>query len=682
MPRQLPLAIKDFTGRAEHIATLDALLPAEDEGIGTGAVVISAVDGTAGIGKTTLAVWWAHRVQGRFPDGTLHANLRGYGAGDPARPGEVLEGFLRVLGLRAEQIPMGVEAQAGMFRSLLAGRRMLIVLDNANHADQVRPLLPGTPGCVVVVTSRESLTGLVVTEAATRLTLDLLSEVEAVELVTSILGPVRAAAEPDAIRELVRYCARLPLALRIAAGQATNPRVTVGDVVGELSDERLRLDTLSQDADERAAVRAVFDWSYRRLPAEPARVFRRLGLHPGEEFSVEAAAAVAELDLPGARRVLAALAAAHMIEPAAGHRRYRFHDLLRAYAADRAEHDDAPAERERARTALLTWYAHHAKTALGILFPAHRDWDPALRLATHARPEIELRGCEETWAWTDLEVDNLVAATRAADQHDEMPLTLLLVTTTAMILHRRGRWDDLFDLYSRALAAARRSGDRRAGLETLINLGETFQLLGQWQDADGVLQTALNMARELKDPWREATALLQLGNGCTAQRQYTQARNYLLAALPLTPGAQHGRIEAQTEVVLSRVFFGLGDYQEALRHARRCLALSRQAGDHEGQVHSLCGMAKIHHRLGEHQRAIEQCEQALGVASLQFFPTLVADTLDTLGIVLQATGDTARAIDCWREALRIYDDCNPEAGKYVRERIHALEDESSMPPEE
>ncbi|OXM60521.1 ATP-binding protein [Amycolatopsis vastitatis] len=675
MLRQLPLAIKDFTGRAEHIAALDALLPAEGEGSGTGAVVISAVDGTAGIGKTTLALWWAHRVQCRFPDGTLHVNLRGYGAGDPATPGEVLEGFLRALGLRAEQIPVGVEAQSGLFRSLLAGRRMLIVLDNANHADQVRPLLPGTPGCVVVVTSRESLTGLVVTEAATRLTLDLLSEAEAVELVASILGPVRAAAEPDAIRELVRYCARLPLALRIAASQATNPRVTVGDVVGELADERLRLDALSWDADERAAVRAVFDWSYRRLSAEPARVFRRLGLHPGEEFSVEAAAAVAELDLPEARRVLAVLAAAHMIEPAAGRRRYRFHDLLRAYAADRAERDDAPAEREGARTALLTWYAHHAKTALRILFPAHRDWDPALRLTTHACPEIRLSGREETWAWTDLEVDNLVAATRAADQHDEKPLTLLLVTTTAMILHRRGRWDDLFDLYSRALKAARRSGDRLAEIEVLINLGETYKLLDRWEDATGVLETAVEMARDLEDPGRQASALLELGHGWLVQRQCAQARTYLLAALPLAPGAQHGRIEAQIEMVLAAVCRRLGEYPEALRHARRGLALSREADDREGEVGCLCLLALIHHTTGDHQRAIELCEQALRVVSRRFFPTSVASALDTLGGVLRDTGDTARALECWREALRIYDDCSPEEGarEDLRERLHALE---------
>jgi hypothetical protein len=223
VPRQLPPAVRDFTGRTEHLAMLDAMLPAEDDE-STGAVVISAVDGAAGIGKTALAVRWAHRVQNGFPDGTLHANLRGYGPGDPATPVEVLDGFLRALGMPAERMPMGLEAHAGLYRSLLAGRRLLIVLDNANSADQVRPLLPGAAGCMVLVTSRDSLTGLVVTDGARRLTLDLLTEAEALQLVSGIVGPVRVAAKPDAVTEMIRLCARLPLALRIAAGRvAANP---------------------------------------------------------------------------------------------------------------------------------------------------------------------------------------------------------------------------------------------------------------------------------------------------------------------------------------------------------------------------------------------------------------------------------------------------------------------------
>jgi hypothetical protein len=249
VPRQLPPVVRDFTGQAEHLADLDALLPGDQADAATlpTAAVISAVDGTAGIGKTTLAVWWAHRVQDHFPDGTLYANLRGYGTGEPATTGEVLDEFLRALGVLPERMPAGVEAQSGIFRSLLAARRVLIVLDNANHADQVRPLRPGTSGCVVVTTSRDSLTGLVVTEGAIRLTLDLRSENESVQLVSGVLGPGRAGVEATAVTELVRWCARLPLALRIAAGRAAaRPHCTVADVVTELADERERLNSRSR----------------------------------------------------------------------------------------------------------------------------------------------------------------------------------------------------------------------------------------------------------------------------------------------------------------------------------------------------------------------------------------------------------------------------------------------------
>lgn len=347
VPRQLPGVVRDFTGRAEHLVALDALLPPEAgarPGMGVPeAVVITAVDGAAGIGKTTLAVWWAHRVQHDFPHGTLYVNLRGYGPGDPATATDVLDGFLRALGVPPERMPIGAEAQAGLFRSLLAGRRVLVVLDNAHRADQVRPLLPGTPGCLVVVTSRDSLTGLVVMDGASRLTLDLLTEYEATHLVTGILGPDRADTEAAAVSELVRWCARLPLALRIAAGRAVAyPHTTVADVVTDLADEHARLDVLSLGGDERTAVRAVFDWSYHALSDRQARVFRRLGLHPGPEVSVHAASAVTDLDPPATRRVLEELAQVHLIEPVA-QGRFRFHDLLRAYALDQTMREDSQA---------------------------------------------------------------------------------------------------------------------------------------------------------------------------------------------------------------------------------------------------------------------------------------------------------------------------------------------------
>lgn len=670
VPRQLPLAVRDFTGRTEYLAALDALLSATGGG-GAEAVVISAVDGAAGIGKTTLAVWWAHRVQDRFPDGTLYANLRGYGPGDPATATEVLDGFLRALGARAERIPAEVEARAGLFRSMLVGRRTLIILDNANSADQVRPLLPGAPGCVVVVTSRDSLTGLVVTECAARLTLDLLSEGEAVELVAGIVGAARAAEEPGAIRDLVRYCARLPLALRIAAGQAADPHTTVAEVVAELADEDYRLDVLSRSGDERAAVRAVFDWSYQRLAAEHARVFRLLGLHPGHEFGVHVAAATADLDLPEARRVLELLAEAHLVERAASRGRYRFHDLLRAYAASRAERDDTPAEREDARRLLLEWYACHAKTAYEILYRAHRDWYPSLSLAVQARPAISITGRQGAWAWFDLERENLVAAVRVADRYGHTPLVLLLAVTTAMVLNRRGRWDDLFDVHRRALVAARRSGDRITETGVLLNLAESHDSASQWQNAHDTYRAARELARDCGDEWREAVALNGLGVMDAQVGRYATAREHLVAALPLVPGAQHGRMEAVIESNLGVVCVGQGAYQQALHHARRSRALRRQAQDREGEAHVLHIMALAHRGLGDRPEAIELCEQALAIKEHDRSPRDTAAILVTFGDLLRDTA-TARAIQCWREALRIYDDFGDRRAPDLRKRLHGV----------
>lgn len=278
VPRQLPLAIRDFVGRTEHLAALDALLPTEE----AGTVVISALDGTGGVGKTTLAIHWAHRVQNRFPDGTLYVNLRGYGPGEPATPAEVLDGFLRALGCPPEGIPIGLEAQAGLYRSLLAGRRFLIVLDNANAADQVRPLLPGSAGCLALITSRASLTGLVISESAIRVTLDLLTPQEAVDLASTIIGNHRTDAEPESVVQLTQLCARLPLALRIAAHRAAaRPQSLIADLVAELSDKQTRLDHLTVPGDELATVRTVLSWSDHALLADQSRMFRLLGLHPG-----------------------------------------------------------------------------------------------------------------------------------------------------------------------------------------------------------------------------------------------------------------------------------------------------------------------------------------------------------------------------------------------------------------
>jgi hypothetical protein len=327
-----------FTARDEQLRWLDALLDEQGEDQAS-AVVIGVVAGTAGVGKTALAVHWAHRVRERFGDGQLYVNLHGYAAAQPQRPIQALAHLLRGLGVEADRVPVEVEEAAGLYRSLLAGRRMLVVLDNARSAAQVRPLLPGTPGCVALITSRDRLDGLVATHSAHRLTLDVLAPTEAINLLARILGQTRATPEPEAAAELAGVCAFLPLALRIAAANLIcQPGQSIASYVGRLR-QGDRLAGLAIEGDPQAAVRVAFDLSYQRLAPDAQRVFRLLGIVPGPELSAPAAASLTGMAVAEAERLLDQLTAAHLIKLRAPGR-FAFHDLLRLYAWERAEQED------------------------------------------------------------------------------------------------------------------------------------------------------------------------------------------------------------------------------------------------------------------------------------------------------------------------------------------------------
>ncbi|MFC4588698.1 AfsR/SARP family transcriptional regulator [Sphaerisporangium corydalis] len=355
VPAQLPAEVPAFVGRESELAALTALSrPARPPVMG-----VVVVSGTAGVGKSALVVRWAHRARADFPDGQLYVNLRGY---DPRRPvpaADALAGLLAALGVPAPDAPADTDERSARYRTEISGRRMLVVLDNASSVEHVRPLLPGTPSCVVVVTSRDSLAGLVALHGARRLDLDLLPAPDASALLRALVGG-RVEQEPGAAAALARQCARLPLALRIAAELASaRPASPLSELVAELADQRRRLDLLDAGGDPRAAVRAVFSWSYRRLPADAARAFRLLGLHPGPDLDPGAAAALIGVPPDDARRLLGLLAHAHLIGPAraAGH---GMHDLLRAYATDLAHTEDSEADRQAARRRLADHYRDDA----------------------------------------------------------------------------------------------------------------------------------------------------------------------------------------------------------------------------------------------------------------------------------------------------------------------------------
>jgi transcriptional regulator with XRE-family HTH domain len=407
VPRQLPAAAPGFAGREAELRALADLLGQTDAG--PGMVVISAIAGTAGVGKTALAVHWAHQIADRFPDGQVYLNLRGFGpAGEPVAPADAIRLLLDSLGVAPEQIPAGLDPQAALYRSLLADRRMLIVVDNARDAAQVRPLLPGSQGCLVVVTSRSQLAGLAVADGARLLTLDVLTEAEARQLMEGRLGCGRVAAELAAVRELTRLCARLPLALAIVAARAAaRPALTLAGLAAELRGTQGRLDALGT-GDTATDVRTVFSWSCQQLSARATGMFRLLGVHPGPDITVPAAASLAGVPPGAARQALAELAQAHLItEHVPG--RYACHDLLRAYAAEQAASHVSAVARRAAVHRALDYYLHTAHAAALLLLSSFRDPIALSSPQPRVRPE-QLADRQQALEWFQAERQVLLGA--------------------------------------------------------------------------------------------------------------------------------------------------------------------------------------------------------------------------------------------------------------------------------
>jgi len=649
VPRQLPQAIRDFTGRADHLTALDALLPPA----GGQAVVISALDGSGGVGKTTLAVHWAHRVQDQFPDGTLHTNLRGYGPGRPASPDEVLDDFLVALGVHPAAVPVGTGARSGLFRTLAAGRRMLMVLDNANSAEQVRPLLPGAAGCMVLVTSRDSLTGLVVTEAAHRITLDVLCAAEAVSLVVGIIGPVRAEAEPVAVEELIRLCARLPLALRIAAGRAAAYRhVSVADIVAELSDEQAKLDALSWGQDPYAAVRNVLEWSYEQLAAPQAYVFRRLGLHPGPDISTPAAAALARLPPRETRHLLNALADAHLIEPVT-HDRYRFHDLLRAYADELACEHDTEDERRHALEAVLTWYGHTAHSADRQVYPTCTRLVAGPTEPAHPHP---LDDRDHAWAWFTAERANLVAALHHAVDQGMDRYALHLVDALGFLV-LMGGWEERIDTATAALRAARRTGRAEHEANVLLARGEALAHLRR-PDAEPDLTRASALAQDAGNVHLQIAARTELGQLLRRQTRFLEALHHFEDVLVLSRGCGPGRWEAVAEGNIAQLHADLGNHRQAIDHGTRSAWLRHQLGDSDGEGCALAAVARGWQGIGDHETAMIHCRRSieLGRTSIGCQDETLAWPLAVLATSLNHLGRVTEAVACWQEAAAIYTD--------------------------
>ena len=606
-PRELPAPVSHFAGRADELAALTGLLGQSGEQT-PGTIVISAIGGTAGVGKTALAVQWAHHVADRFPDGQLYVNLRGYDPDQPMPAADALAGFLRALGVPGQDIPAEEAERATRYRSLLAGKRTLVVLDNAGSVEQVRPLLPGTSACAVVVTSRDALAGLVARDGAQRLELDLLPLRDAVGLLRKLIGE-RVDDDPGAAEVLAGQCSRLPLALRVAAElAAARPAVPLAELAGELADRQRRLDLLDAGGDPRTAVRAVFSWSHRHLDDDSARAFQLLGLHPGTDFDAYAAAALTGAGLEQARRVLDVLARAHLIQmprPA----RYAMHDLLRAYARELAATGDGQEGQQAALSLLFDHYLHTAAVAMDTLYPAERQRRPRIPPPTAPAPPVIQPAAAR--AWLNAERETMVNVTAHAAEHGWPAHATQLSATLFRYLHTGGHYAEAISIHGNARAAANRAGDRAAEATALNGLGTVHLQQGDHQQAAARLQQALALFRQTGDRSGQARTLDNLGHVYTQQGRYQQAAEVKRQAVNVFREIGDRFGEARALANLGSVLEQQGRCQQAISHYRRAMVLARELGDLHGQAHARGNLGAVYLRQGRYQDAAGSLQQAL-----------------------------------------------------------------------
>jgi DNA-binding SARP family transcriptional activator/tetratricopeptide (TPR) repeat protein len=671
-PAQLPPATDHFTGRDRYIAELDGLRAA--------GAPIAVIAGAPGVGKTALAVHWAHRAREHFPDGQLHVNLRGYGGGAPLRPIDALALFLTALGGPDERVPVEVEAASARYRSLLADRRVLVVLDNAATVEQVRPLLPGGTGCLVLVTARDRLAGLVAREGARLLTLGVLSPAEARRLLGRALGEDRAAGEPEATERLAGLCARLPLALRIAAAHLTarQHRRISAYVSGLAAGDRVA--ALAVEGDEQAAVRSAFDLSYAALPAQARRTFRCLGLVPGPDVTAPAVAALTATGPEEAARTLDRLAGAHLVDEYADGR-YTFHDLLRAYAADRSAEEDGEAERQAATQRLCDWYRQRVDAAARRLYPeilrltppdptaalfpdphaalAWLDTERANLVATavHGPPAVAwtlsdlLRGYFHqrmcTVDWLTVARAGLAAARRDGDPEAEAAAELSLGD-----LHWRiSRYPSAIAHYTRAAPLARRAGWLRGESAVHGNLGNVYQQSGALDRAADEYRQALATAERLGWTVGVAANLENLGAVCWESGRLDEAVGYASRAVAICRETGFRFAEGVVLTGLGEVCQALGRPGEAVEHLTRALELHREVGNRGGEAETVRVLATVRRDAGEYPAGRELAETALALARAAGDRRYEADALNTLATIQLRLGDLGGAVAGHRAAL-------------------------------
>ncbi|WP_328993675.1 tetratricopeptide repeat protein [Kribbella sp. NBC_01245] len=667
VPRQLPPITRHFAGRDAELTNLDTMLAAGED---ASAVVISAIAGTAGIGKTTLALHWAHRVADRFPDGQLFVELHGFDpTGKPTAPAEAVRACLDALGAHPDRVPQGLEEQVALFRSLTADRRLLMVLDNARDAEQVRPLIPAAQGSVVLVTSRNHLTGLIAEFGAHSITLDLLSPADAETLLSERIGSDRVATEPAAAATLAQQCNYLPLALSVLAAEAAQtPELSLATLADQLADGRHRLDRLDT-ADPMTSVRTVLSWSYDAQDPAAQRLFGLLGLHPGPDISVSAAASLAGSGRTETALVLRRLCRATLLSNS-GPDRHSHHDLLRAYAGEVAA-EISPADRDTALRRVLDHYLHTAYRAVGHLNPSRDVFalDPPL---TGVQPDDPVNS-SSALDWFAAELSVLVRLVDVAAGAAFPAHCWQLADLVARYLGRQGRCDDAIAVEQVGLAAAQTLDD--PGAMGLIHRGLAYYCARTGRHAEGRehIHRALELARASGDRLRLAYAL-GVGGFVMAQRpRYRSALAYAENSLALyeAEGSRPGQL--RTLVSIGWYLAQLGEMDDAIVCSRRALEIADESGDLKAQAAAHDTLGYLNRRRGQHDEAIRAYQQAV-----QLFGTIddrfyVATGLQRLGDVQAEAGDLTAARETWARALVVFEELGHPLAEQLRDKLNSSE---------
>jgi DNA-binding SARP family transcriptional activator/tetratricopeptide (TPR) repeat protein len=658
-PRQLPTAAQSFVGRVAELTALTKLADHTADGTGTELILVT---GTAGVGKTALAVHWAHEVADRFPDGQLYVNLRGFGPTRVAvKPRHAIRRFLGALGVPAGRMPLTLEGCEDLYRSLLADKRMLVVLDNARDVTQVRPLLPGGRHCMVIVTSRSQLAGLVAVEGALPLCLDVLSKAQARELLIRRLTADRAAAEPGVITEVIEQCAQLPLALAAAAARiALYPGLSLASLAAELRDTGGLLHALDT-GDEESSIRTVFSRSYEILSRRASRMFRLLGLHGGPDIAAAAAASLGGLSLTETHQLLAELVHANLVSSHSPGR-FTFHNLLRVYAAERAEMEEDKTSRGAAIGRLLQHYAHTAYAADRLLSAAK---EPLILAGPQSGVAPEgIADYRQALAWFQDEYQVLVVAVEFAANTGFDAYAWQIAWCLTSIFDLEGRWQDGAAVLGTALTSAERVGDKVGLARAHSGLSASLIQLGALGDAEVHLKHALRLCTELGDKLGQAQASLGLSQVTRRHGQNRRALRYAEQALVLHQTAGHLAGQGRALSAIGWCRAQLGNHEQALADWAQAMARCREAHDRLGEATAWDSLGYAHRQLGDYAKAIACYQRAIDLAAQLGARYQRAEAFTHLGDIQRDTGDAAGARYAWRQAVDILDELRcPNAGQ-------------------